>query len=81
MTIESGSNRYPADVTMAGVVGQFVAHRTLDPVRAAALTAAVQVYGEIALGATLDHSAEQTIVLAERFEAWLDPKEAHGTAD
>ena len=78
MTIETGSKRYPTDVTMAGVVGQFVAHRTLDPVKAAALTAAVAAYGEIEQGVTLDRTVDQVIHIADRFEAWLDPKEAHG---
>ena len=60
------------------VPGEFIHYRHLDPVRAAALTAAVQVVAPNSRSMTPLEWQEATIDLADMFEAWLDPKEADG---
>jgi hypothetical protein len=59
------------------VPGRFVTHRTLDPVRAAALTAAVHHSRWLDVDANPDHVGA-VLAVAERFEAYLAGEGADG---
>lgn len=81
-TAEGGSKRHPVGkgtespimLESAGAIEFAYTHfRSLDPVKAAALTAAVQAWPNAWVEGQ-GSSADQIIILAQEFEAWLDPK-------
>ena len=66
----------PTDLGTQGISATFTTHRTLDPVRAAALAAAVQHSRWLDVDANPDHVGA-VLAVAARFEAYLTGEEAH----
>ena len=78
MTGKHGSySGSPADLGNQGITTTFTTHRTLDPVRGAALAAAVQHSRWLDVDANPDHVGA-VLAVAARFEKYLTGEEAHG---
>jgi hypothetical protein len=76
----------PTDLGSQGITTTFTTHRTLDPVRGAALAAAVELARELRpiIGSgddqygQLAQAAGSALAIAKEFEAYLTGEEAHG---
>lgn len=84
MTDESASIRHPSvrgSLTDYYQPGRWNTYRTLDPVKAAALTAAVALIGSQGPDASFQTRAEaggSVLAMAKEFEQYLTGEEANG---